>query len=159
MQALVDAIRSAFHSHESEILAGDFAKFFVGYFERFSVHEEARGKTVVTLHYRKDKLAEIPAHARNVDIFILKSGQALGPHYHKHASAQIHFLSGAGRALIAESWMPYTSDTQTAFPAGVVHDVAANTDAPTTVFISLQDQPILKPDGTLDYFDVATESV
>ncbi len=155
MQALVDTIRRAFHVHQSEILAGDYAKFFAEYFDSFSVHEEARGKTVVTLNYVPSVLPNVPAYARHVDIFILKSGQALGPHYHEHASAQIHFLSGRGRARIADRWMDYTSDTQTAFPAGVVHDVAADADAPTTVFISLQDNPILKADGTLDYFDAA----
>lgn len=141
-----------FNRYKDAILRGDFEKLVSLSFCGFELHDEGDGEYIVTLKLKDDVLAQLPDTHKHIDIFILPAQQNLGAHYHVNVNAEIEFLQGHGTAHIDGKDTPFQPGTTARFPAGVVHDVIAGDQ--TVVLVSYQDNPIIKPDRTLDYHPV-----
>lgn len=112
-------------------------------------HAAPNGSTVIALTLADTVRKALPPNHRHLDLFLLDPGCRLGTHYHVHATAHIHVLAGNGHAEVDGVHLPFSAGAHLLFPAGSRHDVIANDHR--VLFASFQDNPIIQPDGSLDY--------
>lgn len=112
-------------------------------------HAAPNGSTVIALTLADTVSTALPPSHRHLDLFLLDPRCRLGTHYHVHATAHIHVLAGDGHAEVDGMHLPFSPGAHLLFPAGSHHDVIANDHR--VLFASFQNNPIIQPDGTLDY--------
>lgn len=152
IKKIINRLKNIFNDHSKDILNGDYSHFIEHDFCSFSVHQED-SKTVLSLRYKDENRTDIPDSYRHVDIFFLPKGLRLGAHYHEDATAKIIVLAGQGTARIGDKEISFEKDDAFTFPATVIHDVKANNHG-DVAFISFQNSPIARPDGSFDYHAV-----
>ena len=144
-QAILDCIRE----QRGALLAGGRSGLAVPPFAGHTGLESPNGSTVIALELAPATCAALPPSHRHLDLFLLAPNSRLGSHYHVHASARIHIIAGCGEAVVDGVRTAFVPGDRLRFPCGSRHDVASG-DEPV-LFASFQDNPIVQPDGTLDY--------
>lgn len=148
IQTILDIVRCEGHA----IIGGDYARLNEAPFAGYTLATSPNGSTVIALKLAPEALSELPASHAHVDLFLLNANARLGAHYHRHASAHIHIVAGRAVAEVDGVAIEAAPGDQAFFPAGSVHDVHAGHEA--VLFASFQDNPILQPDGSVDYYAV-----
>lgn len=141
---------AALEAAQDAVLDGDYAALPADLFAGARASRSPNGSTVVSVDYAPDVLAALPASHRHLDLFILEPRSRLGTHFHKRATAHIHVLRGEGQAELDGVTTHIAPGARLTFPAGARHDVRSG--EAIVLFVSFQDNPIIQPDGSLDYF-------
>jgi mannose-6-phosphate isomerase-like protein (cupin superfamily) len=149
MSAMIQTILDIARRERDAIIAGKYARLNEDPFAGFALNTSPNGSTVIALKLTPEAREALPGDQRHVDLFVLGARKQLGRHYHHHASAQVYFLAGHGIAEIDGVETRIGPGAQLVFPALSVHDVRSGEE--TVLFASFQDNPILKPDGSVDY--------
>ncbi|MBK66871.1 MAG: hypothetical protein CMP22_01925 [Rickettsiales bacterium] len=150
-----DDILRAFLNNKKDILEGrNFMPLLVSGFRNYVRTDFDNGETIINLVRTSQSNAAVEDEAKVVDVFILDAGCELGAHFHQHASANIFFLNGSGKALIGDEIIEFKAGDTAKFPKGVVHNVLANDDSEKVVFISYQDHPIQLSENEFDFHNV-----
>lgn len=139
---LVDRQRDA-------LIGGDLSGLAQPAITGHQVHASPNGSTVIAIDLADAVRDALPPDHRHLDLFLLEPDSRLGTHYHRHASALIHIISGTGQAEIDGRRIAFAPGDKLRFPAGSRHDVLSGS-APV-LFASFQDNPIIQSDGSLDY--------
>ncbi len=152
IKKIIKYIKDIFNAHSEDILDGAYNHFIGDDFCSFTVHKEDN-KTVLSLTYKDENRTDIPNSYKHVDIFFLPKGLKLGAHYHDDATAKIIVIEGQGKASIGDKEVIFKKDDEFTFPATIIHDVKADENG-DVVFISFQNNPIARADGSFDYHAV-----
>jgi quercetin dioxygenase-like cupin family protein len=134
-----------------DVIAGKYDALRAPPFDAYKAHVSPNGSTVLAIAVSAKIRAALPTSHQWLDLFILEPHAQLGRHFHQHASAYIHFLSGRGVADIDGVLSEVAPGDEAFFPAGSIHNVRAGDNF--VVFASFQDNPIIQADGSMDYFE------
>jgi mannose-6-phosphate isomerase-like protein (cupin superfamily) len=150
---MIQALLKDIAPHVDAIMSGDFSALEAPPFAGFATHTSPNGSTVIAVDLPEATRASLPPTHQCVDLFLLDAHCQLGRHYHRRASAHIHIIRGDAIAHIDGVDTRVSPGDETLFPAGSVHDVRSFSSP--VLFASFQDNPILQPDGSVDYVAVS----
>lgn len=143
-------IEQAIDAQIPALMRGDCTGLSAPPFAGCSRHRSPNGSTVIAVALQADALAALPESHRWLDLFLLEPHARLGRHYHRHAAAHIRILAGHGALEVDEKTKDFAPGDTAFFPAGARHDVSSREEP--VLFQSFQNNPIIQPDGSLDYF-------
>ncbi len=150
---MIERILDILSAHRAELLSGAYDVLCARPFMDFGLHASPNGSTVIAVEMSAETRAALPPTHQHLDLFLLEPRAELGAHFHHHASARIHILSGSGVAEVDGAALAVAPGDALDFPVTKIHNVRSGDEA--ILFASFQDHPILRPDGSVDYFAIS----
>jgi mannose-6-phosphate isomerase-like protein (cupin superfamily) len=146
----VATILRLIEANKAALLRADCSGIPAPPFAGCTAHRSPSGSTVMAVALDEATLAGLPESHQWLDLFLLEPFSRVGTHYHRRATAHTYIIAGHGTVEVDGQGVEFGPGDTALFPAGARHDVISREEP--VLFASFQDNPIIQPDGSLDYF-------